>query len=279
MATMDLRPMTLGEVLDRTFSLYRRNFLLFVGIAALPHLLILLFRFGTLVLTKATGSAAKPDVSAGLLGGAILGALGGLVLMLFLYGVVEAATVWAVSELYLGREASIRNSYSMAKGKAFTVLGIMMLVGLATGVGILLLVIPGIYIACRLAVAVPASIVEDDSPVSSMNRSMELTKGSAGQVFVLLLIVLILTWVVSFLLQAPVFIFSGMAAVAKQQLSAGVTMYSYVAEFLTNVLISPVGTIAAALMYYNLRVQKEGFDIQHLFSTLGATPPQQSPGA
>lgn len=41
MSHLDLRPLSLGEVLDRTFSLYRRHFLLFIGIAAIPHLLTL----------------------------------------------------------------------------------------------------------------------------------------------------------------------------------------------------------------------------------------------
>jgi hypothetical protein len=38
---LDLRPLSLGEVLDRTFSLYRRHFPVFMGIAAIPHLLAL----------------------------------------------------------------------------------------------------------------------------------------------------------------------------------------------------------------------------------------------
>jgi hypothetical protein len=41
MPDVDLRPLSIGEMLDRTFSLYRRNFVLFVGITALPNLLIL----------------------------------------------------------------------------------------------------------------------------------------------------------------------------------------------------------------------------------------------
>jgi len=41
MAEVDLRPMSLGEVLDRTFSLYKRNFWLFAGIVSLPYLLLL----------------------------------------------------------------------------------------------------------------------------------------------------------------------------------------------------------------------------------------------
>lgn len=36
--TATLRPMSLGEILDRTFQIYRAKFLLFVGIAALPAL-------------------------------------------------------------------------------------------------------------------------------------------------------------------------------------------------------------------------------------------------
>ena len=32
MADLDLRPLSLGEILDRTFSIYRKNFLLFAGI-------------------------------------------------------------------------------------------------------------------------------------------------------------------------------------------------------------------------------------------------------
>src|SRR5438552_9078889 len=44
MADLDLRPLSLGEILDRTFSLYRKNFLLFAGITAIPQLLVLALR-------------------------------------------------------------------------------------------------------------------------------------------------------------------------------------------------------------------------------------------
>ncbi|MGH9811917.1 MAG: hypothetical protein ACRD4T_02160, partial [Candidatus Acidiferrales bacterium] len=40
-APIDLRPLSLGELLDRTFSLYRNHFWLFVGITAIPYLLLL----------------------------------------------------------------------------------------------------------------------------------------------------------------------------------------------------------------------------------------------
>lgn len=268
MATVDLRPMSLGEVLDRTFTLYRERFLLFAGIAALPQLLLLLFKFCALLVTRASVTGTGTP-SSGLIGGAILGGLLGLLLVVFAFAITQAATIWAVSELYLGREPSVRDAYLNAKGMILVVIGVSILVGLATVVGTVLLIIPGIILACRLAISVPVAIVEKESPVASMERSMELTRGFFWQMFLLLLLVFVLSFVVQALLSAPTFIFAVGAAAAKHQVSVGVTIYSYISEFVSQVLIGPIGTISASLMYYNLRVQKEGFDIQHLFSSLG----------
>src|SRR5260370_21458674 len=53
MSTLDLRPLSIGELLDRTFSLYRRNFLLFIGISAIPQLLVLAMRLAQTALMPA----------------------------------------------------------------------------------------------------------------------------------------------------------------------------------------------------------------------------------
>ena len=42
-----LRPLSTSELLDRTFHLYRNNFLVFVGIAALPQLAVLALQFAS----------------------------------------------------------------------------------------------------------------------------------------------------------------------------------------------------------------------------------------
>jgi hypothetical protein len=273
MATADLRPMTLGEVLDRTFTLYREHFLLFVGIAALPNLVMLLFRFGALLFMRATADGAAPKFSSpGILDSIVAGAFGSAILLMILVGITQAATISAVSELFLGRETNVRDAYSNAKGHILTVIGIMILTGLATFIGLIFLIIPGIYLACRLAVSVPVSVVESDSPVSSMERSMELTKGYAGQMFLLFLLVVALTYVVAIILQFPVMFFTITAAMAKHEVSTGVMAYSYIADFVSQAVVGPIGTISAALMYYNLRVRKEGFDIQHLMNSLGSVP-------
>jgi hypothetical protein len=273
MANVDLRPMTLGEVLDRTFSLYREHFLLFVGIAALPNLVMLLFRFGFLLFVRGAATGGAPTLaSPGALGGFLGGAIVSGIFMLVLVGISQAATISAVSSLFLGQEISVADSYSRAKGHIMGIIVIMILSGLATMIGFIFLIIPGVYLACRLAVSVPVSVVENESPVPSMERSMELTKDYTGQVFLLLLLVVVLSYVVAIMFQFPVMFFAISAAVAKHQVSMGVTVYSYLAEFVSQVLVGPIGTISAALMYYNLRVRKEGFDIQHLMNSLGTVP-------
>lgn len=269
----DLRPMTLGEVLDRTFTLYREHFLMFVGITALPYLLLLLFNFSTLLLGLGVNHHRSVNLaSPSIIGGFITGAFGGLFLFLLAIGVAHAATVAAVSDLYLGRETTVRSAYERAKGSFGAVIVVMILTFLAVAVGALFLVIPGIYLACRLAVSIPATIVEQDSAVVSMERSMELTKGFAGQVFLLLLLVWVIEMVVGGLLQTPAAIFTMLAVAAKHQPSVTVTVYTYISQFLSQVLVGPIGTISASLMYYNLRVRKEGFDIQHLMDSLDNVP-------
>lgn len=273
MQTADLRPMTLGEVLDRTFTLYREHFLLFAGITALPHLLTLLYNFGILSFQRTSFTGTAPHLpSAGVMGGIVLGALGGIVLILLTVGIAQAATVAAVSDLYLGQPTSVGSSYARAKESILTVIGIMIMSGLATAVGLIFLIVPGIYLACRLAVSVPVAIVEKESPVASMERSMELTKDYAWQMFLLLLLVTVLTYIVAMLLQFPVLFSTISATMARRQPSVGVTAYSYVAGFVSQVVVGPIGTISASLMYYNLRVRKEGFDIQHLLGSLDSAP-------
>jgi glycerophosphoryl diester phosphodiesterase family protein len=273
MANVDLRPMTLGEVLDRTFTLYREHFFLFAGITALPYLLMLIFRFGLLILQRGAITGTAPNLqSPGLLGGFVAGAFGSFFLLYLMIGLAQSATIAAVSDLYLGRPTTVGESYAKARGRILVVFAVMIMTFLATVVGLIFLIIPGIYLACRLAVSVPVAIVENQSPVASMERSMELTKDNAGQMFLLLLLVVVIGWVVGAVLQAPVAYFAFTSALTKHPISFGVSAYSYVAEYIAQVIVGPIGTISACLMYYNLRVKKEGFDIQHLMNSLGSVP-------
>jgi len=272
MSEVDLRPMTLGEVLDRTFKLYKSNFLLFAGITAWPFLVLLVINIGI----AGSGLGARPAAgsvpSSGVLPSVIAGGIAFALLYLFLLGAAQAATVFAVSDLYLGRPTGLRDCYKRVGAKAVRVIFILLLTGIIVAVGCLLLIIPGIILLCRTAISVPASMLEDSKSIRSIERSMELTKGFAGQMFVIFLMVWVMSWLVAAIFQVP-FAF---LVTAQHTVSFGTLVLQHLSGFVSQVLVGPIGTIAFSLMYYNLRVRKEAFDIQHLMASLG---PAASPSA
>ena len=284
MADVDLRPMSLGEVLDRTFSLYKQNFWLFAGITAIPFLVLFAFRVASVALQSANVGVVRPGggtpgVSTAPLAAGIATALVVVLVYLVLAGAAQAATIFAVSDLYLGKTASVRDSYRRVGSKAFRVILILILTALVVGVGFILLIIPGFILLCRTAVAVPAAMLENSKTIRSIDRSMELTKGHAMQIFLIFLLVWVLAYVAAFIFQVPFAYLQAGALKAHETLSLGTLILQNLSAFLSEVLIGPIGTIAFSLMYYNLRVRKEAFDVQHLMASLGSQPAPETPSA
>jgi hypothetical protein len=288
MADADLRPMSLGEVLDRTFKIYRNHFWLFAGISALPSGVMLIIHVANSAWTTSHASRVRvPGQFPGVTPTALFtGALVAMVFMLVyfvLLGYAQAASVFAVSDLYLGGTAGLRASYRRVGTKALRVLLIFILLGLVVGVGFVLLIIPGIilgiFLGCRATLAVPISMLENTNPVRSIERSIQLTKGHGLEIFVILLMVVVLNYVVILLLQAPFLYLAIVAAKAQQVLPFFTQVLMSLASFVSGVLVGPIATIALSLMYYNLRVRKEAFDIQHQLSTMSANPTLGTPSA
>jgi len=275
MATLDLRPLSLGELLDRTFFLYRRHFLLFVGIAAIPYSFFFVVNLATALLPALSRSAASGHVQpAGMAAAAIGGGLfaflaivaGGIA---FLFSV--GATVFAVSEIYTGRQTSIRESLARVRGKTGTIFGVLFLSGLIMIAGFIALVIPGIYLMCRICVATPAALLEDIGPSDSIRRSFDLTRDFAGRAFMIYMLYFAMVWGIVAVFQFPFLLLIAMNA-KQMQLVLLFTVLMQVGNFIGSALVAPVSTIGFALFYYDLRVRKEAFDLQMMMRAIGADP-------
>ncbi len=279
MANLDLRPLSLGEILDRTFSLYRKNFLLFLGITALPHLLVLALNLAEMMMTQIpavpTPSPVEQlqsrSVSGGLLAFGIVGLFVGLFVYLVAYLFAQGGTVYAVSELYLGRQTSIGVSLRRMRGQLGSLFGVILLNGLAVMGAALFLIIPGIYLACRLITCVPAALLEDLGPRASLERSFRLTKGSAGRAFVIFLLYFIMLYAAILLFMFPFLFMAGLSAKEPGMMRMWLSL-SQVGNFVAGVLVNPFLTIATAVFYYDLRVRKEAFDLQLMMNPSGTTP-------
>ena len=269
--TTALRPLSTGELLDRTFSLYRSHFGLFIGIFSLPHLVVLAFQCVGLGLQPSGPPLANIF--------ARLPWIYGAMFLTWIVGAVsQAATVVAVSEVHLDRPASVMDSFLRLKGQVLSVIGLSLLVGLAAGAACMALLVPGIYLFVMWSLAVPAKVLESKGVLDAMSRSSDLTQGRRWRIFVIGLLFFVLSIVVNQLLQWPINLLTGMNGdITLQRVATGWQVASLGATFISQCLVGPLATIAFSLVYYDERVRKEAFDLQLMMMTLDAAALPGSP--
>jgi hypothetical protein len=257
MANM-LRPMNTAELLDRTFFLYRKHFIIFVAIVAIPNLLPLGFNLATI------GLRSSMTLQQTL----ILTLISAIIYLLSI-STSQAATIVAVSEVHLERPVRIGSAFLRAKECLVEIVVIAIFMGIGILLGAILLIIPGILLALAWSLAIPAAIIETRGPWDAMRRSWGLTRGNRFRIFIVLLMVTVLSYVVSTLFQIPIIVaIFTLRPRDPRTLPAWVSVYSLIARFVSSSLVVPLSTIATSLIYYDQRVRKEGFDIQFMLSSL-----------
>lgn len=278
----DLRPLSTGEILDRTFALYRSRFWLFAGLSSLGACVSVLNGIVRIALPQ---TAAAP---AGFRLTSLFAFLGALVAFAA-FSVTHAATTSAVSALYLGKDTSVADAlrsvgrhwfrypliavwqtwsfmwlFLLLIIPAFVIpaFGLQSLTWLAFIFGFLafLSFIYGIIAYIRNSLAVPASVIEDLNIRASMRRSKVLTVGTKGRIFLLLLLLFAL-YMVAGTLQVP-FAFILLRVRSTEHIM--IQAITLLITFLTGSLLGPVGAIGGCLFYFDQRVRKEAFDIEFL---------------
>jgi uncharacterized membrane protein len=281
MASPELRPLSLGEILDRTFSIYRQNFLLFIGLASIAQVFVLardllksLSDSGVLQFPAGlpTSTHSADVVSPAILAVVVLVAIPLVVLYIAASVYVSGGMYFAVSEIYMGRKTTIGASLRRMRGRAITLFVVNFLNGLAILVGLIVLVIPGIYVGCRLSVCSPVVLYEDVGPSDALSRSFRLTSDAAWRAFVIFLLFLVLLFVSILLFEFPFNMLAGFAT--KGSLTALLaTELAHVGDSIATVLVTPYLPIATAIFYYDLRVKKEAFDLQVIMNPDNPAPP------
>lgn len=290
---LELRPLSAGEVLDRTFQFFRARLGMFVGIATvgaairtagatLQTLSLRYFNshgYGHAVAAVWSGSSALVSVATSLLA----------------YSLVFAAITAAVMALQLGRPTGIFESYREIWPRWFRFVRLSIAVGflslwpmlIVTGLLVaevgfaprmsaqsapflarafgfvmleMLVALPiCVWLLCRYALSCAACVVEDLPVWRSLKRSVFLSKGLRWRIFLLLLLVYVIEMILVTSLMAPTFIFLFRA---HGQMSMGVLAYQLVLGFVVTALISPIYGIGLTVIYVDARIRKEGYDIE-----------------
>ncbi|HJY65554.1 MAG TPA: hypothetical protein VJ254_02405 [Streptosporangiaceae bacterium] len=174
-----------------------------------------------------------------LAGGNIGILLGSFVSVVAAY-LLQATLVKAVQDVRDGHvDLSISQTVNEALPYFWSVLGASILAGIAITIGLLLIIVPGLFLITIWAVIVPVIIIERSGALASFSRSRELVRGHGWHVFGTLVLVYIIMLVVNIVLGL---IFSALPHVLGDGLSA----------VISGTLISPFLALVVTLVYYRL---------------------------
>ena len=170
----------------------------------------------------------------------VIGSFLALIVELFATFLLQATLIKAVQDIRDGRvDLNLGETVSAATPYIWSVAGASILAGLAIAVGLLLLIVPGLWLITIWAVIIPAIVIERAGAIDSFGRSRRLVKGHGWHVFGTLVLVFIIQLVVSIVLSL---IFLKLPMVWRNGLST----------FISGVLISPFIALVVTLIYYRL---------------------------
>jgi hypothetical protein len=155
MDATELRPLALGELLDRTFRLYRNHFWLFAGIMAIPSAFSIPFTvfFFSMQNSSFTGGPPEPKAVAGL----VLFVVAFVCFSWAVYSLAMGATTYAVSEAYLGQKVTVRGAYVKVRGSFWRIFGVVV-VAFLRSIGMFVLVGIGMSIVIGISAGVIAAV-------------------------------------------------------------------------------------------------------------------------
>ena len=265
MSSLETRfePMTTGRLLDRCFRIYFQNFPLMVGISAFAYLPLLAFQSVNLLV-----------VSGAILGSlAVVGSVMAFAInILVVAPLAIAATTKAVSDRYLGNEVTVGAALKGAWGHVVPLLLTQFVVGLIVMAGFILLIVPGILWGLSYALVAPVAILETSDRTAIRKRSWALVEGNRGKVFGVLLVLGLLQGFFGGLLgasSAGALILTGI-----DLLSTTGAVVQLAVSGIVSIVVYPLAAIAITLLYYDLRIRKEGFDLEMLSQAIGDRPRQ-----
>jgi hypothetical protein len=295
----ELRPLSLGEILDRIFSIYRSRFWLFSGIAAIHAATALVLQLLTLLVQHRV--AGRYGVIVGSRVATGVSVIAGLLLILP-YVITQAATVYALGEVYLGKGTTAADAVRATFGRWYRYVGIAFLIGLYSLWLPIVLVTPAIVILAamksaglmwlaglllfagicsmaytvwmvlRYSLSVQPAVIEGAAIRESLRRSRTLTKGAKGRIFVVILIVSALAMTAG-MLQMPMLFIVMRSPLQEHILAQAVSL---VINAFVQMVVTPVGLIGLSLVYFDQRVRQEGLDLLMMLGGAVASGPAQT---
>lgn len=283
-----LRPLSIGDIIDRTIRLYRSNVVLFFAVAALPTLVVEVLQraFGvsqTFDLNDVTSALSTPGGTATFprqlqpvnpVAASVVG------LVAFVFFVAQyGALVYAVGERYLGRPVTVRDAYVQGLRAAprlfLSLLAVVVVISvvfvalflivatlntqafaaIALILGLLGFFVLFPYVFLSLAVLGPAIVLEGLGPIRAIRRSFHLMKNARWRTLGLYILMGIIASLLGLIFTLLFFV----SFVSEPTVR---TVLQTIANVASAAVSYPLLYGSLAILYYDLRVRKEAFDLQ-----------------
>jgi hypothetical protein len=255
--------------------------------------------------TAEIGPDTFDDVAAGL-GTALLGGLASLLLQAVALAVVTGLLTLSVSQGVLGRRMPLGDLWHRTRRRIPAIVGVSLLVLAAIVVTVTALLLPGFvltavagpvgalllvvgvpaaiaaaaFLGTRLSLATPALVLEEAPVGAALRRSWGLVRGSSWRVFGILLLTLIITMLTVFVVTAPFGVVSALLSfnapddpLAALSLTWPQLVLTGVGTIVSSTIVYPFTAAVTALLYVDLRMRREGLDVQLAQAAQEQPPP------
>jgi len=161
----------------------------------------------------------------------------------------------------MGREASVRQAYaSIGAATIITLVLALLRLGLFLLAGMAALIIPFFYLLVRFLFVTPVIVLEHTGVRQAFSRSSELVRGSWWRVFGILMLLVLIVGVLGAIF--ALILGAVLSPVLTLNHSTGGIIWSEAITGLFGIFIQPIELGAIVLLYYDLRIRKEGFDLE-----------------
>ena len=239
-------PFGVGAAIGKAFGVFARGWWKFFVLTLIPLAPYYLYDFVTQPTTLAGIQAAQTQ------GATYFAGLGlRIVIAMALQALANATCLYGAYQIMRGKDFSIGESLSAGLSRVTLAIGTSLAVAVLVYVGFILLFVPGVIVMLMMYVALPVCVVERLGPFASMGRSRFLTKGARWKLLGMLLLMFLAIAVLGA-------IFGGIGGYV-----GGLVGYKIGAMPVT-IFVYAFFSVLAAVVYHDLRVSKEGVDVETL---------------
>lgn len=274
----------LGAIISDTFIFFRQNFkemfkLLIKTAGPVFLIVILSLGYNTYIMggtfdifTAATGADQL----------LFIGSMFIFLISILVFYVLLYQTILYYIKSYIDHEGVINELEikQNVKGSFGNFLGLFLLITISTIIGLLLFILPGIYISVPLVLAPSIFVFQRSSGTKAFSESFKLIKDHWWVTFGCLLVIFLLIYVISLIFQIPLMLYVMVKAFTAAQegtLSDPSSLFDWVYLLLNVIssifqyLLTVISVIAGAFIYFDLDEQKNLTGTYETISNLGSS--------